>query len=146
MVYPLPEIMRLVLSATMSGMEDVLEIRVWGEERMDFLLRFLPYDRGLPAHDTLNDVMNALDAELFEACFAAFVGALRDGDPDVAVIDGKTSCRTHDRGNGREPLHSVSAWASRQRLILGQEAVDAKSNEIKAIPLLLGGWTSPARL
>jgi hypothetical protein len=55
----------------------------------------------------------------------------------VVAIDGKTSRRTHDRANGREPLHMVSAWASRQRLVLGQEAVGAKSNEIRAIPLLL---------
>jgi len=70
-VYPLPEIMLLVLCATMSGMEDFVEIRLWGRERMDFLRRFLPYKRGLPSHDTLNDVMNALDAELFKACFTA---------------------------------------------------------------------------
>ena len=136
-VYPLPEIMLLVLCATISGMEDFVEIRLWGRERMDFLLRFLPYKRGLPSHDTLNDVMNALDAELFKACFTAWVEALRDGQPDVVAIDGKTSRRTHDRANGREPLHMVSAWASRQRLVLGQEAVGAKSNEIRAIPLLL---------
>ncbi len=136
-VYPLPEIMLLVLCATISGMEDFVEIRLWGQERMDFLRRFLPYKRGLPSHDTLNDVMNALDAELFKSCFTAWVEALRDGDPDVVAIDGKTSRRTHYRSNGREPLHMVSAWASRQRLVLGQEAVATKSNEIKAIPLLL---------
>ena len=136
-VYPLPEIMLLVLCATISGMEDFVEIRLWGRERMDFLRRFLPYKRGLPSHDTLNDVMNALDAELFKASFTAWVEALRDGQPDVVAIDGKTSRRTHDRANGREPLHMVSAWASRQRLVLGQEAVGAKSNEIRAIPLLL---------
>ena len=60
-VYPLPEIMLLVLCATISGMEDFVEIRLWGQERMDFLRRFLPYKQGLPSHDTLNDVMNALD-------------------------------------------------------------------------------------
>lgn len=135
--YPLPEVMLLVLAATLSGMEDFVEIRMWGEERMEFLRRFLPYERGLPSHDTLNDVMNALDGELFKACFASWVETLRDGDPDVVALDGKTSRRTHDRGAGREPLHMVSAWASRQRLVLGQEAVEAKSNEINAIPLLL---------
>ena len=62
---------------------------------------------------------------------------LREAEPDLVAIDGKTSRRTHDRGKGREPLHLVSAWASRQRLVLGQEAVGGKSNEIAAIPLLL---------
>jgi predicted transposase YbfD/YdcC len=136
-VYPLPEIMLLVLAATLSGMEDFVEIRLWGEERMEFLRRLLPYERGLPSHDTLNDVMNALDGDLFKACFASWVEALKDGDPDIIAIDGKTSRRTHNRSKGREPLHLVSAWAARQRLVLGQQAVDEKSNEIKAIPLLL---------
>jgi predicted transposase YbfD/YdcC len=136
-VYPLPEIMLLVLSATLSGMDDFVEIRLWGEERMDFLRRFLPYERGLPSHDTLNDVINGLDADLFKACFASWVDALRDDDPEIIAIDGKTSRRSHARGQGREPLHMVSAWATRQRLVLGQEATQAKSNEIAAIPLLL---------
>jgi predicted transposase YbfD/YdcC len=136
-LYPLPEILLLVLCATLSGMEDFVEIRLWGDERLDFLRRFLPYERGLPAHDTLNDVINALDADLFKACFAAWVEALRDKEPDIIAIDGKTSRRSHARSRGREPLHLVSAWATRQRLVLGQEAVDEKSNEILAIPLLL---------
>lgn len=136
-LYPLPEILLLVLCATLSGMEDFVEIRLWGEQRLDFLRRFLPYERGLPAHDTLNDVMNGLDADLFRTCFTNWVEALRDADGDIIAIDGKTSRRSHARGRGREPLHLVSAWASRQRLVLGQEAVADKSNEITAIPLLL---------
>lgn len=138
-IYPLPEILLLALCATLSGMEDFVEIRFWGEQRLAFLRRFLPYDRGIPSHDTLSDVFNALDADLFKACFASWVDALRDRERagDVVAIDGKTSRRTHDRGKDRAPLHLVSAWASRQRLVLGQEAVDDKSNEIKAIPRLL---------
>lgn len=136
-VYPLPEILLLVLCATLSGMEDFVEIRLWGEERLDFLRRFLPYDRGIPAHDTLNDMINALDPELFKTCFSTWVETLREQAPDIIAIDGKTSRRSHARGKGREPLHLVSAWAARQRLVLGQEATDAKSNEITAIPLLL---------
>jgi predicted transposase YbfD/YdcC len=136
-IYPLPEIMLLVLCATLSGMEDFVEIRLWGDERLGFLRRFLPFERGLPSHDTLNDVINALDPDLFKACFASWVEALRDGDPDVIAIDGKTSRRSHARGLGREPQHMVSAWAARQRLVLGQQATDVKSNEITAIPLLL---------
>jgi hypothetical protein len=111
-LYPLPEILLLVLCATLSGMEDFVEIRLWGEQRLDFLRRFLPYERGLPAHDTLNDVINGLDAELFKTCFANWVEALRERAPDIIAIDGKTSRRTHARGKGREPLHLVSAWAA----------------------------------
>jgi predicted transposase YbfD/YdcC len=136
-LYPLPEILLLVLCATLSGMEDFVEIGLWGEERLDFLRRFLPYERGIPAHDTLNDVINGLDAELFKACFSNWVETLREHAPDIIAIDGKTSRGTHARRKGRQPLHLVSAWAARQRLVLGQEAIDDKSNEITAIPLLL---------
>lgn len=85
----------------------------------------------------MNDVVNALDPDLFKQCFTTWVETLRDGEPDVIAIDGKTSRCSHARGKGRAPLHMVSAWASRQRLVLGQEATAAKSNEITAIPLLL---------
>lgn len=136
-VYPLQEILLLVLCASLCGMEDFVEIRMWGELRLDFLRRFYPYERGLPAHDTLNDVLNALDPKLFQACFCRWVESLRESEPDIVAIDGKTSRRTHDRAKGRQPLHMVSAWAARQRLVLGQEAIAGKSNEITAIPALL---------
>ena len=58
-------------------------------------------------------------------------------DADIIAIDGKTSRRSHDRRKGRNPLHLVSAWAARQRIVLGQQATEEKSNEITAIPLLL---------
>jgi predicted transposase YbfD/YdcC len=136
-IYPLPEIMLLVLCATLAGAEDFVEARLWGVENLDFLRRFLPFKDGLPSHDTLNDVINALDPALFKTCFVTWVEGLRATEPDLVAIDGKTSRRTHNRAKGREPLHLVSAWAARQRLVLGQEATNAKSNEITAIPRLL---------
>src|SRR5262245_51747711 len=136
-VYPLPEIMLLILAATIAGADDFVEIEAWGDEHLDFLRKFLPYERGIPSHDALNDLVNALDPEQFKACFTSWVATLREDDPDIVAVDGKTSRRTHDRAKGREPLHLVSAWAARQRLVLGQQAIDTKSNEITAIPLLL---------
>jgi predicted transposase YbfD/YdcC len=136
-IYPLPEILLLVLAATLAGADDFVEARLWGREQLPFLRRFLPFRHGIPSHDTLNDVVNALDPELFKTCFVSWVDGLREREPDIVAIDGKTSRRSHARAKGREPLHLVSAWASRQRLVLGQEAVAGKSNEIKAIPLLL---------
>lgn len=136
-IYPLPEILLLILAATIAGAEDFVEIEEWGNERLDFLRAFLPFASGIPSHDALNDLVNALDPELFKGCFTSWVVTLRDTDPDIIAIDGKTSRRTHNRARGREPLHLVSAWAARQRLVLGQQAIDEKSNEIKAIPLLL---------
>lgn len=136
-LYPLPEILLLLLCATLAGADDLAEIEIWGEEQLAFLRRFLPFQRGIPSHDTLGCVLAALDAELFKACFTAWVEGLRAPAPDRIAIDGKTSRRSHARGAGREPLHLVSAWACEQRLVLGQEAVRGKSNEITAIPLLL---------
>jgi predicted transposase YbfD/YdcC len=136
-VYPLPEVVLLLLCGTLSGMEDFTEINLWGRERLDFLRRFLPFERGVPSHDVLNDIVNAMDPKVFQDCFTSWVETLRDSDPEIVAIDGKTSRRTHARSKGREPLHMVSAWASRQRLVLGQEAVADKSNEIVAIPPLL---------
>src|SRR5215210_4425604 len=102
-----------------------------------FLRRFLPFAEGIPSHDTLNDIVNALDGDLFAACFSEWVASVCESEPDIVAIDGKTSRRTHDKAKERNPLHLVSAWASRQRLVLGQQACEAKSNEITAIPLLL---------
>ena len=137
-LYPLPEILLLVLCGTLAGAEDFVEIRRWGQMQRDFLRRLLPFKAGIPSHDTLNDVINAIDGGLFAECFTAWVETLRDpAAPEIVAIDGKTSRRTHDRGRDRGPLHLVSAWASSQRLVLGQQACETKSNEITAIPLLL---------
>jgi predicted transposase YbfD/YdcC len=120
-LYPLPEILLLLLCATLAGADDLVEVELWGDEHLPFLRRFLPCRHGVPSHDTLGEV----------------VEALREAAPDLVAVDGETSRRSHARSKGREPLHLVSAWASRQRLVLGQEAVGGKSNEITAIPLLL---------
>jgi predicted transposase YbfD/YdcC len=134
-VYPLQEILLLVLCGVMAGAEDFVEIERWGRRKLGFLRRLLPFARGVPSHDTLNDVMNALPATLFSDCFVAWVETLREDAPEIVAIDGKSSRRAHAKGGA--PLHLVSAWASRQRLVLGQEAVAGKGNEITAIPRLL---------
>jgi len=141
-LFPLPEVLLLVLCGTLAGAEDFVEIRRWGQMHEDFLRRLLPYKAGIPSHDTLNDIINAMDGGLFAECFTAWVEGLRapvapSAVPEIVAIDGKTSRRTHDRSKDRGPLHTVSAWASSQRLVLGQQACAAKSNEITAIPLLL---------
>ena len=135
--YPLPEVLLIVLCATMAGDEDFVQIELWANRKLDFLRRFLPFEKGIPSHNTLNDVINALPADSFQACFTAWVDELRNADADIVAIDGKTSRRSHDRSKGRNPLHLVSAWASRQRLVLGRQAYGEKSNEITAIPALL---------
>ncbi|SFF79784.1 Transposase DDE domain-containing protein [Novosphingobium sp. CF614] len=141
-LYPLTEILLVVLCGTLARAEDFVEMQRWAGVNQVLLRRFLPYKDGIPSHDTLNDVINAIDGDLFSQCFNDWVDGLREAmadvdGPELVAIDGKTSRRTHDRGKDRGPLHMVSAWASRQRLVPGQQACEAKSNEITAIPLLL---------
>jgi predicted transposase YbfD/YdcC len=82
-------------------------------------------------------VMNRIDPDLFKACFSSWVAECWPDKPDLVAIDGKTSRRSHDRKKGQKALHLVSAFATSRRLVLGQEAVEEKSNEITAIPALV---------
>ena len=136
-LYPLPEILLLLLCATLAGADDVVEIALWGDEHLAFLRRFLPCKHGVPSHDTLGEVIAALDPGRFDTCFADWVEGLREAEPDLITVDGKTSRRTHARSKGPHPLRLVSARAGRQRLVLGREAVAGKSNETAAVPPLL---------
>jgi predicted transposase YbfD/YdcC len=133
----LSEILLLALAATIAGADDFVEVTLWGDEHQTFLCRFFPYARGIPSHDTMCDVFAAIDPELFKVCFQAWAADLHDGVAELIAIDGKTSRRSHDHAKGRKPLHMVSAWATGQRLVLGQQACEEKSNEITAIPSLL---------
>jgi predicted transposase YbfD/YdcC len=135
--YPLREVLFLVVSATIADCEDYDEIALWGDNHLDFLRRFSEFHFGTPCADWLRVVMNRIDPELFQACFTDWALALRPDAPKLIAIDGKTSRRSHDRGAGRRALHLVSAWATSERLVLAQEAVDQKDNECAVIPDLL---------
>lgn len=141
-LYPLPEVLLLLLSATLAGADDMVEICGWGEEKLPFLRQFHRYRHGIPSHDTLGALLAVLDPEAFNACFSAWVDSLRDdygieNEREVVAIDGKTTRRSHNRRRGLAPLHLLSAWACRQRMVVGQQASDGKSNEATTIPLLL---------
>lgn len=134
-LYPLEDVLLIVLCGVMAGADDFVEIAHWAETKIAYLRQFSPLKNGVPSHDTLNDVMNALPTELFVECFTNWVDSLRDDGAEIVAIDGKTSRRAH--GSEGRPLHLVSAWATRQRLVLGQEPCAKKGNEISAIPKLL---------
>jgi len=141
-LYPLPEILLLLLAGTLAGGDDFVEIALWGRQHLDLLRRFLPYRNGTPSHDTIGAMVALIDPVSFRDAFTTWVEAFRaelepsDG-PDIIAVDGKTSRRTHDRAKGREPLHTLSAWACRERLVIGQQATATKANEAVTIPLLL---------
>jgi predicted transposase YbfD/YdcC len=136
-VYPLPEVLLLCLLAVLAGAEDFVTISRWGQGRINFLRRFLPFEDGTPSHDQLGDIFATLDATIFQRCFVAWVANITGVSPDVIAIDGKTSRRSADKRKGKAAIHMVSAFAARQRLVLGQVKVADKSNEIVAIPALL---------
>jgi predicted transposase YbfD/YdcC len=100
------------------------------------LRRFRPFKDGTPAHDHLGDILATLDAEQFQSCFVAWVAAVAGVPAGVIAIDGKTLRRSGQKG-AKGAIHMVSAFAARQRLVLGQVKVAEKSNEIVAIPKLL---------
>jgi predicted transposase YbfD/YdcC len=135
--HPLPEVLLLAVCGTIASCDDYEDIVEWGEAHLEFLRRFLPYHHGLPCADWLRTLMNRIDPEVFSACFTSWVRELRPDAADLVAIDGKTSRRSHDRAAGRQALHLVSAFATNERLVLGQEAVADKSCEQEAIPALL---------
>jgi len=135
--YPLDEILLLCLLAVLAGAETFTDIARFGTKKLEFLRRFLPFRDGTPAHDHLGDVFAVLDAEKFQQCFVAWVSARTGSAAEVIAIDGKTARRSGDKRGAKAAIHMVSAFAARQRLVLGQVKVAEKSNEIVAIPKLL---------
>ena len=135
--YPLAEILLLSLLAVLAGAETFCDIARFGEKKLDLLRRFRPLVKGTPSHDHLGDIFATLDAQAFQGCFVAWVAALTNTPAEVIAIDGKTSRRTYQKKGSKEAIHMVSAFAARQRLVLGQVKVNEKSNEIVAIPALL---------
>lgn len=135
--YPLCEVLFLVVCGTIANCDDYEDIVDWGRAHLSFLRQFAEFHFGVPCADWLRAVMNRIDPELFQACFSSWVAECWPDKLHLVAIDGKTSRRSHNRKTGQKALHLVSAFATNSRLVLGQEAVEEKSNEITAIPALL---------
>jgi predicted transposase YbfD/YdcC len=133
--YPLAEVLLLCLLAVIAGAETITDIARFGETKLALLRRFGPFREGTPTHDHLGDILATLDAEQFQRCFVAWVASLIGVPQGVVAIDGKTVRRS--KGAGKDAIHMVSAFAARQRLVMGQVKVADKANEIVAIPKLL---------
>jgi predicted transposase YbfD/YdcC len=135
--HPLPEVLLLMVCGTIGACDDFDEIVEWGEDNLPFLRRFLPYHHGIPGSRWLRILLNRIDPGLFSEMFQSWAAALRPDAPALVAIDGKSSRGSHDRMNGRAALHLVSAFATREKLVLAQEAVSAGGCEQTTIPLLL---------
>lgn len=136
--YSLPELMFLVISAVVSGMNTWDEISEFGDHKLDWLRKFFPFKNGSPWPSTLSRLFARLDTEQFGRYFIEWVSRLSElTGGKVVAIDGKTMRGSCDAADNKSALHMVSAFVSHQNLCLGQLATEEKSNEITAIPALL---------
>jgi predicted transposase YbfD/YdcC len=133
----LVDIITVALCAVLCGADNWVDIETFGQAKEGWLRTFLSLPNGIPSHDTFGRVFARLDPVAFQRCFLNWVKTVAPTTTGQVAIDGKTLHGSQDRTNGKAALHLVSAWAANNGLVLGQVAVDAKSNEITAIPALL---------
>jgi predicted transposase YbfD/YdcC len=131
------ELVVVALCGTLAGADSWVDIERFGKERLTWLRTFLSLAEGVPSHDTFGRVFARLDPAELVNCICQWLQEIGREIGEHIAIDGKTLRGSFDKAAGKNPLHLVSAWASEARLTLGQIAVDSKSNEITAIPLLL---------
>jgi predicted transposase YbfD/YdcC len=136
--HELMDIIVIAICATICGAEGWVDIANYGIAKQEWLQTFLALPNGIPSHDTFRRVFCLLDPTSFLVCWQRWIDVLSTGlGLKRIAIDGKVARRSFDRATGKAALHLVSAWATEQHLVLGQVAVDKKSNEITAIPKLL---------
>jgi predicted transposase YbfD/YdcC len=136
--HSLGAILLIALCAVICGADSWVEVEQFGRAKRAGLATLVELPHGIPSHDTFGRVFAALDPEQFAAGFRSWVqGVHQATGTEVIGIDGKTLRRSHQRGAGLGPLHMVSAWASRSRLVLAQVAVPGKTNELGALPSVL---------
>ena len=138
--YPLQELLLVAFAGVASGAEDWVSVAEWGQIKLDWLRRFLPFAHGIASHDTFNRVFALLDAQSFEDCFIAWMQPLcttlaTAGSGATIAVDGKSV--RGSRTGGAAMAHLVSACHTASGLTLGQIRTDVKSNEITAVPALL---------
>jgi len=136
--HALMDILFLSISAVLCGAEGWEEIEDFGHARLDWLKKYFPFENGIPKHDTIARVLSRLSPKALQDSFIAWMNdACELSQGEVIAIDGKTVRRSFKKGDRKSAIHMVSAWACQNNMVLGQQKVNAKSNEITAIPALL---------
>lgn len=137
-LHALEAILVIAICATICGADDWIAVEAWGKAKRKWLEKFLELPNGIPSHDTFGRVFARLDPKQFQKCFLSWIRAVaKRTHRQIVAIDGKKLRRSHDRTLGKGAMAMVSAWATANRLVLGQRKVKDKSNEITAIPQLL---------
>lgn len=132
------EMIVIAICASICGADGWSDVELFGHSKYDWLKQFLRLPHGIPSHDTFGRVFALLDAEQFQRCFMRWVQAVHEvTGGQIVPVDGKKLRRAYDTHLGKDAIYMVSAWASENRLVLGQRKVDDKSNEIPAVPELL---------
>ena len=136
--YPLINFLVIGICAVICGADDFVAMAEFGRTKKKFLEQFLDLSAGIPSHDRFNALFAAIKPAEFEKCLLSWITALHEvTEGQVIAIDGKTLRRSYDKATSKSAIHMVSAWATANHISLGQTVVDAKSNEITAIPKLL---------
>ena len=135
----LDELVAIAILGVICATDNWAEVAQFARAKRKWLKTFLELPHGIPSHDTFGRVFAAIEPEAFERCFSGWIQALAKGRRgQLIAIDGKTLRRSFDRAGERSAIHMISAWSSANGLVFGQIATEAKSNEITAIPRLLG--------
>jgi predicted transposase YbfD/YdcC len=137
-LYPIEEILLLAICGAIGGADDFVSIAEFGEAKLGWLRGLLPFEHGVPSHDTLTRVFGQIEPSEFGRCFRAWTRRVEEKtNGQVVAIDGKTLRGSRDRASGEGPLHLVEAWATGQELMLGQKRSEDGAGEIATIPRLL---------
>jgi predicted transposase YbfD/YdcC len=136
--YPLINVVVIAVCAVICGADDFVAIAKFGRTKREWLAQLLDLRNGIPSHDRFNAIFAAIKPAEFEKCLLSWITTLHEiTDGQVIAIDGKTLRCSFDTASSKAAIHMVSAWATANHISLGQVVVDAKSNEITAIPKLL---------
>ena len=136
-LYSLNEILFATLCGVLCGAEGWEDLELFCKSKISFLKKYLPFKNGVPSHDTFSRVFSRLNPKQFKESFMNWVGSLQEEIPELVALDGKKIRRSFDKAKNKKALYMVSAFATESNIVLGQEKVDCKSNEITAIPKLL---------
>lgn len=136
--HKLIDILAIAICGMLCGADNWVAMEEYGKAKEKWLKQFLELPNGIPSHDTISRVFARIDPKEFEQCFRDWVKAIGQLVPgEIISIDGKTVKHSGSKSKGKKAIHIVNAWATEQRLVLGQVKVNNKSNEITAIPELI---------